>query len=98
MQRMTYYAHQQSKGNKHNCVLLFNTALPRSLKSQERGWGVVWIQFDGVDRMGEKINPPPPKKKKIPRAYNKTTNGPEINPPKIQCGISEPQRFPESIN
>ena len=39
MQRMTNYAHQQSKGNKHNCVLLFNTALSRSLKSQEREGG-----------------------------------------------------------
>ena len=95
MQRMTNYAHQQSKGNKHNCVLLFNTALSRSLKSQERGGGwVVWIPIEGDDRMGAEINPP----KKIPRAFKKTTNGPEINPPTIQCRISAPQKFPESIN
>ena len=59
---MTYYAHQQSKGNKHNCVLLFNSALPRSLKSQEKGGGaVVWIPIEGDDRMGAKISPPPKK-------------------------------------
>ena len=96
---MTNYAHQQSKGNKHNCVLLFNTTLPRSLKSQERGGGGgAWIPIEGDDRMGAKTNPPP--KKKIPRAFNKTTNGPEINTPQepIQCRISEPQKFPESMN
>ena len=66
---MTNYAHQQSKGNKHNCVLLFNTTLSRPLKSQERGgWGVVWIPIEGDDRMGAgvlmgaEINPPPKKK------------------------------------
>ena len=61
---MTNYAHQQSKGNKHNCVLLFNTTLSRPLKSQERGGGggVVWIPIEGDDRMGAEINPPPKKK------------------------------------
>ena len=48
------------------------------------GGGVLQISSDGDDRMGAKV-----KAQKIP--------GPNINPQKLPCRISEPYTFPERI-
>ena len=49
------------------------------------GGGYSGFQVTGIIEWGQKSEP-----KKIP--------GPKLNPPKIQCKISEPYKFQESIN